>query len=162
MPSISTNVLGNRTLVLQRVIRLSFHFQPNAAHFQTQAITVTVDGGDTVVTMDSKVRRPADQSPSAHLSVAEPHCTQQLGLVVLAKKTYTGQMILSGTHAVQPALRAKRNFFGRHLHPSPISQHLQKGKTPCDSYTCSYPSTSVVSLRHSRDRRCRACDTARL
>jgi alpha-N-arabinofuranosidase len=54
-------------------------------------------GGDSVVTMDTKAPYTGDQSPSVHLSQVEPHGLQQSGLVVRAKKTYTGRIILAGT-----------------------------------------------------------------
>jgi alpha-N-arabinofuranosidase len=54
-------------------------------------------GGDSVVTMDTKAPYTGDQSPAVRLSRTEPHGIWQAGLVVRAKKTYTGRIILAGT-----------------------------------------------------------------
>ena len=54
-------------------------------------------GGDSVVTMDSKAPYTGDQSPLVRLSATEPHGLRQSGIVVRAKKAYTGRIVLAGT-----------------------------------------------------------------
>jgi alpha-N-arabinofuranosidase len=54
-------------------------------------------GGDSVVTMDSKAPYTGDQSPLVRLGVNEPHGIRQSGLVVRAKKAYSGRIVLAGT-----------------------------------------------------------------
>lgn len=54
-------------------------------------------GVDGIVTMDSKAPYVGDQSPSVRLSPSEPHGLRQSGIVVHAKKTYTGRIVLAGT-----------------------------------------------------------------
>ncbi|WP_263379395.1 alpha-N-arabinofuranosidase [Granulicella paludicola] len=54
-------------------------------------------GGDSVVTMDNKAPYTGDQSPKVRLGGAEPHGIKQSGLVIRARKAYTGRIILAGT-----------------------------------------------------------------
>jgi alpha-N-arabinofuranosidase len=54
-------------------------------------------GGDGVVTMDGKAPFTGDQSPLVRLSANEPHGVRQSGLVVRAKKAYSGRIVLAGT-----------------------------------------------------------------
>jgi alpha-N-arabinofuranosidase len=72
-------------------------------------------GGDSVVTMDNKAPYTGDQSPAVRLSPSEQHGLQQSGLVVHAKKTYTGRIVLAGTPGtvVKVALIGKAGAAGR-------------------------------------------------
>ncbi len=72
-------------------------------------------GGDSVVTMDTKAPYTGDQSPAVRLSPSEPHGLRQSGLVVHAKKTYTGRIVLAGTPStvVRVALVGKAGAAGR-------------------------------------------------
>ena len=54
-------------------------------------------GGDSVVTMDTHAPYTGDQSPAVRLSPTEPHGLQQAGVIVLAKKAYTGRIVLAAT-----------------------------------------------------------------
>ncbi len=54
-------------------------------------------GGDGVVTMDKKSHYAGDQSPMIRLSRAEAHGLREGGIALLAKKTYTGRIVLAGS-----------------------------------------------------------------
>ena len=79
-------------------------------------------GGDGGVTMDSTAPYTGDQSPAVHLSASEPHGLKQWGLVVQAKKTYTGRIVLAGTPGtvVRVALIENSGATGRRV----ITLHL--------------------------------------
>ena len=55
-------------------------------------------GADEFVTMDTERPYVGEHSPLVKLNTAEPHGIQQAGLAVRRGKSYTGRVVLAGTH----------------------------------------------------------------